>query len=68
MIEQDLRSLDYKFFRNIGQRNSNNGSYQLVEILSLTGHNSLFDIQAIPPHRQIATRSIVWKTIGLMKS
>lgn len=48
MIENQLKDLGYRFYRNIGQRNSSNDSFEAKEIESLVCEGQLFDLLALP--------------------
>lgn len=45
-IDSLLRGMGYRFFRNIGERNSNNDKYQPVELNSVADGGAFFDLLA----------------------
>lgn len=47
-IERFLRPFGYRFFRNVGDRNSNHDRYDRVELSSLTEGGEFFDLLATP--------------------
>jgi FkbM family methyltransferase len=47
-LDAFLRSFDYRFYRNIGERNSPNDHYIKTELLSLDEGGGFFDLLALP--------------------
>jgi FkbM family methyltransferase len=47
-IEDFLRRYDYRFFRNIGDRNSTNDEFKMVELGTLQDVAALYDVLAVP--------------------
>jgi FkbM family methyltransferase len=47
-LDAFLRSFDYRFYRNIGERNSPNDHYLRTELLSLEDGGRFFDLLALP--------------------
>jgi hypothetical protein len=47
-IEAFLRSHDYRFFRNVGERNSTNDAFTLAEVQTLDEGGVFFDVLAVP--------------------
>jgi hypothetical protein len=47
-VELFLRRLGYRFFRNVGYRNSTNDEFELVELVILEEVAALYDVLAIP--------------------
>jgi FkbM family methyltransferase len=47
-IEHMLRSLGYRFFRNVGDRNSSNDRFVLKQLGSLADGGTFFDLLALP--------------------
>jgi FkbM family methyltransferase len=47
-LDAFLRSFDYRFYRNIGERNSPNDQYLKTELLSLEDGGRFFDLLALP--------------------
>jgi FkbM family methyltransferase len=47
-IDSFLRSFGYRFFRNIGERNSQNDRYEQIELASLEEGGDFFDVLALP--------------------
>jgi FkbM family methyltransferase len=47
-IDTFLRGRDYRIFRNVGERNSTNDTFELVELANLTQGGAFFDVLAIP--------------------
>jgi hypothetical protein len=47
-IEAFLRPHDYRFFRNVGERNSTNDAFTLAELRSLSEGGAFFDVLAVP--------------------
>lgn len=61
-IENQLRSIGYRFYRNRGPRNSSSDVYDLEEIQSpeqnrrwFGGEKTFFDLLAMPPGRELST-------------
>jgi FkbM family methyltransferase len=46
-IEAFLRPLGYRFFRNVGERNSTNDTFKLVELQNLAAGGSFYDVLAV---------------------
>jgi FkbM family methyltransferase len=47
-LDAFLRSFDYRFYRNVGERNSPNDQYLKTELLSLEDGGRFFDLLALP--------------------
>jgi hypothetical protein len=47
-LDAFMRSFDYRFYRNIGERNSPNDHYLKTELLSLEDGGRFFDFLALP--------------------
>lgn len=47
-VEALLRPLDYRFYRNVGERNSGHDRYEMKELSRLTEGGAFFDLLALP--------------------
>ncbi|WP_158813895.1 FkbM family methyltransferase [Methylocapsa sp. S129] len=47
-VETFLRPYGYRFFRNVGERNSDNDAFTLVELANLAAGGGFYDVLAIP--------------------
>ena len=54
-IHAMLRGLGYRFYRNIGARNSTSDSYTPVEIANLDSTDRLFDVLVLPESQQLGS-------------
>ncbi len=50
-VEAFLRSRDYRFFRNVGDRNSTHDEFELSELGNLRDGGTFYDVLAVPGNR-----------------
>jgi FkbM family methyltransferase len=61
-VELFLRQLGYRFFRNVGHRNSTDDEFKLVELVTLEEVSALYDVLAVPEADSKLTRACPWST------
>jgi FkbM family methyltransferase len=57
-IEAFLRRFDYRFFRNIGDRNSTHDRFELIELAALREGGAFYDVLAVPANDTRLARAI----------
>jgi FkbM family methyltransferase len=66
-VEMFLRKYNYRFFRNIGDRNSTNDEFNLVELTTLQEVAPLYDVLAIPADHARLARAWPASTSGMVR-